>query len=529
MSSITLSRLAWSTPDGRNVFADLDLSFGPERAGLVGRNGVGKTTLLKLISGELQPLAGEVSVNGTISLLKQTVQVDQQETVADLFGATDALAMVRRAEAGEASVEELAETDWTIEDRVVAALARVGLDARPDQRLTELSGGQRTRAGLAAAIFSEPDFLLLDEPTNNLDRAGRDSVIKLLSGWRKGALVVSHDRDLLEQMDAIIEQTSLGVARYGGNWSQYRERKTLELQATQHDLAHAEKRVAEVNRNARLAAERRDRRDASGARKGKRRDIPRILAGARKSNADASRGESVKLSEQQRSQALEAAALARARIETLQELSILLPPTGLAASRAVLRLDDATAGYDVDHPIIRNLSFSMAGPERVAVVGPNGSGKTTLLKLVSGQLQPLCGRVSALVPFAMLDQSMSILDAEASILDNFMRLNPEAPENACRSTLASFLFRADAALRRVGSLSGGQMLRAGLACVLGGPQPPQLLILDEPSNHLDIDSIEAIEAGLIAYDGALLLVSHDETFLTNIGISRRVDLSDIGH
>jgi ATPase subunit of ABC transporter with duplicated ATPase domains len=527
MSSITLSGLTWATPDNRPIFSDLDLSFGRERAGIVGRNGVGKTTLFKIIAGELQPLAGSVSVSGTIGLLNQAVQVAPQETVADLFGVTDALAILRRAEAGEATIEELAEADWTIGDRIAGALARVGLDSKPDRRLAELSGGQRTRATLAAAIFSEPDFLLLDEPTNNLDRAGRQAIINLLATWRAGAIIISHDRELLEHMDTIVELTSLGSARYGGNWHQYRARKAIEVEAAQHDLAYSEKRLTEMNRKAQLAAERKDRRDSAGARKGARGDLPRILLGARKNNAEATQGESVRLAERQRVQALEAVAAARARIESLQKLSVVLPPTGLAANRAVLRLDGITAGYDIDLPVICDLSLAMIGPERVALVGPNGSGKTTLLKVIAGQLKPFQGTVSVPVNFTMLDQRVSILEAETSILDNFMRLNPGSSENACRASLAGFLFRADAALQQVSTLSGGQMLRAGLACVLGGSQPPPLLILDEPTNHLDIDSIQAIEAGLMAYDGAILLVSHDETFLANAGVSRRLELRNI--
>jgi ATPase subunit of ABC transporter with duplicated ATPase domains len=162
------------------------------------------------------------------------------------------------------------------------------------------------------------------------------------------------------------------------------------------------------------------------------------------------------------------------------------------------------------------------------VTGPNGSGKTTLLSLITGALRPWDGTVAVPLPFALLDQRVSLLDPSLSIRDNFRILNPEADENACRAALARFMFRADAALQVVSSLSGGQLLRAGLACVLGGTAPPPLLILDEPTNHLDIDSIEAVEAGLSAYDGALLVVSHDETFLEAIAISRRLVLAPEG-
>lgn len=526
MPSITVSGLAWSRADGQNLFSNLDLTFGKERVGLVGRNGVGKTTLLKIIAGELQPSAGSVSLSGSLAMARQAVKIGAVETVADLFGAAHALSVLHRAEIGEASVEELAEADWTLEERIVAALAQVGLTARPETALSQLSGGQRTRASLAAAIFRTPDFLLLDEPTNNLDRDGRQAVIDLLAGWRSGAIVVSHDRELLDHMDAVVEMTTLGARRYGGNWTAYRAIKAMELEAAQEDLAHAQKSVAEVNRKAQLAAERKDRRDAAGARKAARGDMPRILLGLRKNRAEASKGQGVNLADRQREEALDAVASARSRIETLRQLSVCLPPTGLAAGRTVLALDGVSAGYEAGHSIIRDLSFSIVGPKRFAVAGPNGAGKTTLLKLIAGELRPFRGTVSVNVPYAMLDQSVGILDPDATILDNFMRLNPNSTENACRATLANFLFRADAALQRAGTLSGGQMLRAGLACVLGGPQPPALLILDEPTNHLDIASIEAIEAGLLAYDGALLVVSHDETFLANIGAVRRVEMAE---
>lgn len=263
-ASIILSKCSWSTPDGRALLSDLELTFGPERAGLVGRNGIGKTTLLKLMSGEPRPHTGSVTVNGVLGILRQTIQAPPHETVASLFGIADALALLRRAENGEASADELADADWTLEARVASALARVGLDTHPETHLATLSGGQSTRARLAALIFTEPDFLLLDEPTNNLDREGRAAVIDFLAGWRGGAIIVSHDRELLETMDAIIEMTSLGATRYGGNWSQYRERKAVELAAARHDLADAEKRVTEIDRKAQEATERKARKDRAG-------------------------------------------------------------------------------------------------------------------------------------------------------------------------------------------------------------------------------------------------------------------------
>lgn len=185
MSSITLSNLSWSTPDGRPLFSNLNSVFGPERAGLVGRNGVGKTTLLKLISGELSPSSGSVSAPSGIHVLRQSVQVSEEETIADLFGARHALALLARAQAGGATLEELVDIDWMLEANIEAALARFGLSMPSTTQLAKLSGGQRTRAALAAQVYRAPEFLILDEPTNNLDRDGRTAVIELLDGWRR--------------------------------------------------------------------------------------------------------------------------------------------------------------------------------------------------------------------------------------------------------------------------------------------------------------------------------------------------------
>jgi len=523
-ASITLSNLSLSTPDGRALLSGIDLAFGPGRTGLIGRNGVGKSTLVALIAGTLPPTSGSISVSGRLGIFKQSVQVTLEETVTDLFGAGDALALLQRAYEGNATLEELSDVDWQLEARMEAALAKMGLDFSPQTPLHKLSGGQRTRAGLAALYFSEADYLLMDEPTNNLDREGRLALYDMLANWRRGAIVVSHDRELLELMDDIVELTSLGATRYGGNWSVYRERKALELASAQHDLDEAEKQASEIARATRIAQERKARRDGNGRRQALKGGAPRILLGALKARSENTSGAQARLASDRQSQAHEAVAAARERIEVLQPMAVTLPPTRLSPGKTVLRLDGVSAGYAPDRPVFANLSFGVTGPERVAVTGQNGSGKTTLLELIAGRLAPSSGTVQVATEFAMLDQRVSMLDPTASIRDNFRRINPQDDENACRAALARFKFRADAALKMVSELSGGELLRAGIACALGGSTPPPLLILDEPTNHLDLEAIEAIEAGLRAYDGALIVVSHDETFLAALDISRRIEL-----
>ena len=248
--------------------------------------------------------------------------------------------------------------------------------------------------------------------------------------------------------------------------------------------------------------------------------MPRILAGARKQRAENSGGDNARLAERQRAETSIAAKTARDQIKNLETMVVSLPTTGLLPGKIVLALEHVTAGYDRAAPLIRDLSFTIAGPERIAIILPNGSGKTTLLEVIAEKLQPWSGTITRTPAFAMLDQSAGILDSDLSIVENFQALNQGTEAFACRTALARFQFRADAADQIVGTLSGGQLLRAGLACILGSTTPPQLLILDEPTNHLDLDSIAAVEAGLSAFDGALLVVSHDEAFLAANGVSR---------
>jgi ATPase subunit of ABC transporter with duplicated ATPase domains len=274
-----------------------------------------------------------------------------------------------------------------------------------------------------------------------------------------------------------------------------------------------------------MMRERKAKKDAAGSRKAAKGDIPKIMLGGMKMNAENTSGEQAKLGERRRAAAGMALAEARAEIEILQPMAVKLEPTGLARGTTVLQLDRLTGGPVPETPIIRDLSTVIIGPERVAITGPNGAGKTTLLRLLTGGLSPISGFVRITPRHVLLDQQVSLLDPGETTRENYLRLNPGDGENAARAALARFMFRNDAALKPVGQLSGGEMLRAGLACTIGSGRPPELLILDEPTNHLDIHAIAAVEAGLRAYDGALLVVSHDRAFLEAIGITREIVLA----
>ena len=525
MPLISLHAITSALPDGRVLFNAIDLTFGLERTGIVGRNGVGKSTLLHIIAGTSMPTEGSVHREGTLRLLREVTAVQDGGTIADAFSSREGLERLRKVLSGNGTAEDISAADWTLDERLQAALQAAGLEGfEPECLQSELSGGQRTRLALAALTFDTPDMILLDEPTNNLDRQGRALVSDLLENWKGGAIVVSHDRELLGHMDRIVELSAVGHRVYGGNWDHYRTQKEVDQAAAERALDAAKTHAETVKRQAQLTRERQERRASAGKRSRARGDAPKILLDARKQRSQATAAHNDAIASRLDAKATRLVEEAQAGQERLRKLSVRVESAEVASRRTLLQLDHVTAGYDAARPVLQDFSLAIVGPERVGLTGPNGSGKSTLLRVATGELTPFSGTVRQGGAIALLDQHAALLDRDATLLENFRNLNPGLGDNDCRAALARFLFRAEAAQKRVSTLSGGEILRAALACVTGGDLPPALLILDEPTNHLDLESIGAMECGLNAYAGALLVVSHDEALLAAIGIERRIVL-----
>jgi ATPase subunit of ABC transporter with duplicated ATPase domains len=524
---VTLNSVAARTPDGRGLFDNLTLAFGRERTAVVGRNGVGKTTLLRLVAGLAEPAEGAISRAGTVGWLAQAQTPTDDETVADTLGVAAPLAILHRVLAGEGSLDDMAEADWTLEERMQAALAEVGLaDLALDRRTADLSGGEQTRLRLAGLKLAAPDLLVLDEPTNHLDAEARAMIVDVVADWPGGVVLVSHDRALLRRVDRIVELSSLGARVHGGGWDLYVERRDAERSAAERDLEQAERAIGRVQRENQAAQERQARRDRAGKSARANSSDPKILLDAQAQRAEESGARGQRLAERKR-QAVEAElAEARERVERVRQMALAMPPTGLPAGRMVLNLNEAVVTADEGRRLLGPISLRLTGPERLAVVGPNGAGKTTLLKLIAGLTEPSAGSVEWPVRAALLDQQAAMLRPDETLVESWLRLNPQGTPNAARAALARFLFRNVQADRKTGELSGGERLRAALACVMTGTQPPQLLVLDEPTNHLDIESVEAVEAALSGYDGALVVVSHDADFLENLGVEQTIALKD---
>ncbi|SDE85987.1 ATPase components of ABC transporters with duplicated ATPase domains [Blastococcus fimeti] len=527
--SIVCSTLSFSWPDETPVFTDLSFTVGGGRTGLVAPNGAGKSTLLRLIAGELRPTGGSVSVDGVLGYIAQSLPLSDDLTVAELLGVAPVLAALRAIESGDADERHFTTIghDWDVEERSRAELDRLGLGSVAlDRPLPTLSGGQVVTLGLAAQLLKRPDVLLLDEPTNNLDAEARRTLSGVVEEWTGCLLLVSHDRALLDRMDRIAELDRGGLTTYGGDFTAYEAAVRAGQEAAERDVRGAEQEIKREKREMQQARERAQRRQSTAVRNLEDAGIPKILAGKRKRNAQESAG---------RADEVHGARLgaARARLDEAERalredptIVLELPATAVPAGRTVV----TAAGLQV-HRGGRALfddagvDLTIRGPERIALTGGNGAGKSTLLRLITGDIAPDSGTLRrAEGRIAYLSQRLDLLEPGLTVLENLVAAAPAMPADRRMHLLARFLFRGARIHLPVAALSGGERVRATLACVLFAEPAPQLLLLDEPTNNLDLVSVTQLEGALDAYRGAFVVVSHDERFLDRIGVDRWLQL-----
>ncbi|MER5849185.1 ATP-binding cassette domain-containing protein [Streptomyces sp. NPDC002012] len=525
-ASLTCSALSFQWPDGTTVFDGLSLSIGRGRTGLVGTNGAGKSTLLRLLAGQLRPSQGSVTVGGSLAHLPQNITLDTSLRVDEALGIAGRRNALRAIEAGDVDEKhfETIGDDWDVEERALATLGSLGLgDVELDRTVGQMSGGETVLLRLAALLLEHPDVLLLDEPTNNLDVFARRRLYEAVDSWRSGVLVVvSHDLELLERVDRIAELRSGSVNWYGGGWSAYEEALATEQEAAGRMLRAAEADVRRQKRELEETHVKLARRQRHGRKIEAERRLPKILAGARKRSAQESAGKLRGLQEDRLSEARERREEAADAIRNDAEIRVSLPHTAVPTGRTVLSLHELRPRFGR----LYEGNLHVHGPERIALVGRNGAGKTTLLRTLTGELAPLSGEARTFVPLRFLPQRLDVLDEELSVAANVTRMAPGVADNHIRSQLARFLFQGKRAEQPAGTLSGGERFRAALAATMLAAPAPQLLMLDEPTNNLDIASVRQLTSALESYEGALLIAGHDLPFLESVGITRWLLLAE---
>jgi ATPase subunit of ABC transporter with duplicated ATPase domains len=509
--SVVCDALSFHWPDGTPVLDRLDLAFSARRSGLVGRNGGGKSTLLRLIAGDLQPTGGAIRAVGEVSWLPQHVPLEIGRTVADLLGITSRRAALHAITAGDADPAHFAalDEDWDVEARAVETLERLGALRGAadvlDRPVGALSGGETVLTAIAGPLVRRAPITLLDEPTNNLDARARQLLYAAIDDWPGVLIVVSHDRDLLERVDEIVELRDGAGRTFGGPYSAYAETIAAEQETAARQVRNAEGAVAREKRQAIEAETKLARRERYGKRAARDLRLDKATAQWAKRRAQNTAGRSRAVQANRIAVAQDALTEAQQAVRDDDRIRVDLPGTAVPSGRIVLQVG----------PLV------VRGPERIALVGDNGSGKTTLLEAIVGRrAHPLAGVGEPAVAAAYLPQRLDVLDDRRSVLANVQDAAPDAAPHDVRARLARFLVRGERVEQLAGTLSGGERFRVCPARLLLADPPPQLLLLDEPTNNLDLDSVTQLADALAAYRGALIVASHDVPFLEEIGVDR---------
>ncbi|WP_234640338.1 ABC-F family ATP-binding cassette domain-containing protein [Delftia tsuruhatensis] len=528
-TTITLDGVSCVLPDGRTLFSDLSESFDLRRTGLVGRNGVGKSRLARILAGLDEPSQGRCLRTAGVLYLAQRTDWHDQPSVAALAGLREAFDALARIEGGSADARdfELLADRWDLRQRLQAQLELAGLGRlHPETPGHALSGGEAMRVALAGALLSEAGHLVLDEPTNHLDQGSRAALVQQLRRWPRGLIVVSHDRTLLEGMERIVELSPSGLRGYGGGYSFYAEARERERAQASGQLEQRKLERRRETQQLRAQQERQERRQARGRRHDQEANQARILLDRQKERSEGSAGRLRQQHAAAREQLDERVREAALQVQQAAHIHLQgLPVAAGAGQRVVALLDEVVPPFS---HACRPVSLTLRGGQRLAIVGPNGCGKTRLLDVMAGRCLPLAGRAQRFVPFAYLDQRLARLDARRPVLELLRQACPAVAEDELRTRLAQLGLGPQTLALTGAQLSGGERLKAALACALHGDPVPQLLLLDEPCNHLDLPSLQALEAMLCSHEGALVVVSHDESFLARIALTDRLEFSPTG-
>lgn len=492
-SIITVSGVSFELPNGRPLFNNISFSLNSKLTALVGPNGVGKTCLAKLITGDFSPTIGTIHKNGDVAFFPQR-EPPKSISVADYLATR---------------------YSWSVlGEKLLTGIDRTTL-------CSNLSGGQWIRVRLASTI--DDQFLILDEPTNDLDREAKSILRNFLGEYQNGVLLISHDREFLALCDDVLELSNQGLGKYGGGWQSYEDEKERERNQSLNELNRAKREREKSKAERTIQIERQEKRNRQGKKYAEKTDMAKILIGARKRQAQATTGKVDSSTMEKANTKVKEAyeAFSEIKIDPIMYADLTgveIPGQKLVAEAKDYNVFFGKWLYEND------LNFSWRGNIRLAIKGANGSGKTTLIRAILGNSLKTKGelRLGKLATL-YLDQQCSILNDTQSIIEN-VRSVSKMTESEIRNNLAKLLFTGDSVFQEVHSLSGGERLRTALACGLLAEERPALLILDEPTNNLDLGNIKFLESLISQFKGAVIIISHDEFFLEKCGIDAELSL-----
>lgn len=521
--SIIIKDLSYVHSDKETLFQHLNFIINPgEKMSLTGNNGCGKSTLMRIIAGELLPSAGTVIRPEHLYYVPQHFGQYDNRSIAQALRIDQKIEALHAILNGDATEQNFAtlNDDWNIEERARAALSAWGMGHAPLSRpMHGLSGGEKTRIFLAGMELHEPEAILLDEPTNHLDAAGRQRLYEFVRRTSAAVLVISHDRTLLNLLPAICELSATGLAYYGGSYDFYKEQKSLRLHALQEQLEEKQKALRLARKAARELAEQKAKQNVRGEKAAIKKGVPRILMGGMKDKAEASTSKLKSVHAEKSEKLQQDMQNIKNAMPIAEKLKTNFNASALHEGKILVTAEGMNFRYpDAERALwAEPLSFEIRSGDRLCIEGNNGSGKTTLLKLIGGELK---------TSFVYLDQEYSLISNERTILQQAEHFNHRhLPEHELKTILNRYLFPSSAWNKPCRLLSGGEKMRLAFCCLMVADNTPDVFMLDEPTNNLDIESIEIITATIRDYTGTVIAISHDEEFLKEINCVKKLVLS----
>lgn len=525
-----LQNISYIHPDKNRLFDNISLTLNKNRkVALIGNNGAGKSTLLKIITGTLQASEGVRKIHSDPYYVPQVFGQFNELTVAEALHIDKKLQSLQEILNGNVTEEYLTilNDDWAIEDRCREALEYWKLQGiELQQKMETLSGGQKNKVFLAGLMIHEPELALLDEPSNHLDAEGRKLLYEFIRTTRTSLLVVSHDRFLLNILEEIWELTKSGIQIYGGNYDFYTEQKQIERKALDSEVKNKEKALKKAQEKERETLERQNKLDARGKKKQEKAGLPTISMNTLKNNAEKSTAKVKSVhNEKIEGISLELQQL-RKELPDMEQMKFGFTSSVLHKGKTLVEIKDLQFKYNEYVVFKAPLTIKLLSAERIALKGKNGSGKTTLINLLLGKQKDFSGvLLRNEFSSAYIDQEYSLINPSKTVYEQAQEFNTGALlEHDIKIRLSRFLFRREHWDKRCINLSGGEKMRLMLCCLTIATQTPDLIVLDEPTNNLDIQSIEILTKAVNEYKGTLIVVSHDTRFLEEILIERNIEL-----
>lgn len=527
---LTLQGVTYTHPDKEILFADISLVVNRhDKIALVGNNGTGKSTLLQLMAGNLQPAAGLVKADAKPYYVPQLLGQFNHATVAQALQVHDKLQALKAILDGQVTEANLSllEDDWTIEERCHEAFAHWQLDnLELAQPMSSLSGGQKTKVFLAGIRIHQPAIVLLDEPSNHLDQHARALLYSYVQSTNQTLVVVSHDRALLNLLNTVAELGKQGITVFGGNYALYEEQKSIENNALNQELKSKEKALRKAKETERESIERQQKLDARGKKKQEKAGLPTISMKTFKNNAEKSTARIKGAHAEKVDSLAQELNQLRAGLPDMDKMRLDLDNSALHRGKILVTAEEVNFGYNDGLLWQQGLNFQLTSGDRVAIKGANGSGKTTLIRMILGALQPVAGTLQrAPVSAIYIDQDYSLINHTLTVYEQAEQYNTGAlQEHEIKIRLSRFLFTKEHWNKPCQALSGGEKMRLMLCCLTIGNQAPDMIVLDEPTNNLDMQNTGILTAAINDYKGTLLVVSHDEYFLQQIGVKEVIAL-----